>query len=437
MVNMAEHLTPDQVARFKQRKLSPAEWLAFHEHLATCEPCRQAVSDPLWVQAAYTSLQQDVKDGEQLGLNHLTYEQMEAYVDDELYDADLETVESHIELCPTCREELRDLREFRDSLESRDLASGGSHLESLEPLTIFASADEQHIAPRLDSTRHKLSSKRLTLDASADDQYSASRADNARRKLIHFWRYPGYLAAVSAACAMVVAAVWFLPQLHHTAEPNHAQVPQNSQPGDQAPTNQFVVKTAPPQQDLHPPAGLNALTGETGTLLGETVQADSFAVLAPVGTYVEDVQPVFRWQALSGASRYKVTVVDTALQGVLESPAISGTSWKATTALQRDKVYLWQVTAFRNSEQAVAPSPPAPEARFEVIGQSQADQLTQLKMSVPIDHFALGSAYANAGVLDDAERELRLVSGSDANYGLAQKFIADIEALRHPPRNPK
>jgi hypothetical protein len=58
-------------------------------------------------------------------------------------------------------------------------------------------------------------------------------------------------------------------------------------------------------------------------------------------------------------------------------------------------------------------------------------------MSVPIDHFALGSAYANAGVLDDAERELRLVSGSDANYGLAQKFIAGIEALRHPPRNPK
>src|SRR4249920_3754661 len=153
---MAEHLTPDQVARFKQRRLSPAERLAFHEHLATCEPCRQAVSDPSWVQSAYTALRQDVKDGEKLGLTHLAYEQMEAYVDDELYDADLETVESHIELCQTCRDELRDLREFRDSLESRDLASRGSHMKSSEPLSLYASADEQHTAPRPDNAWRKL-----------------------------------------------------------------------------------------------------------------------------------------------------------------------------------------------------------------------------------------------------------------------------------------
>ena len=77
---MAGHLNPDQVARYKQRSLSSAEFLAFDEHLTTCEPCRLAVSDPKWLQATYACLREAVKNQEKLGLTHLGYEQMEAYV---------------------------------------------------------------------------------------------------------------------------------------------------------------------------------------------------------------------------------------------------------------------------------------------------------------------------------------------------------------------
>src|SRR5271157_187792 len=416
---MAEHLTPDQVARYRQRRLSSAEFVAFDDHLATCEPCRQAVSDSKQLQAAYSFLRQDLQNQAKLGLTHVAYEQLEAYVDNEIGDADREIVDSHVELCRTCRDELRDLREFRGSLESRDLASRGSDMESLEPLTIVAQANEQ-------------------------DRSASPRSESARQKLIHFWRYPGYLAAVSAAFAMVLVAAWLLPGLHRTPAPTNAQMTRSSQPQSesQSPTNQIArgttavgtiaAGTTVAQPELHPPAELSALIGKSGTLLGGTTQGASFALLSPVGTYVENVQPLFRWQPLSGAFRYKVTVVYTELHEVLESPAISETSWKATTTLQRGKVYLWQVTAFRNSEQIVAPAPPAPEARFEVINQSQADQLARSKLTQPSNHFALGCAYANAGVLDEAERELRLVSTSDANYDLSQKFIVQLEALRRP-----
>jgi hypothetical protein len=204
------------------------------------------------------------------------------------------------------------------------------------------------------------------------------------------------------------------------------------------PQTETLSRTAPgtllAQRELHPPAQLNALIREAGTLLGANRQEVSFVPLTPVGTFVEDVKPLFRWLPLSGASRYRVTVVDSQLHQALQSPVISETNWKAGSALQRGKVYQWQVTAFRNSEHIVAPAPPAPEARFEVIDQSQADELVQLKLTQSSNHFALGCAYANVGVLDQAESELQQVPPSDANYDLAQKFLSDLQALRNPKK---
>jgi hypothetical protein len=129
--------------------------------------------------------------------------------------------------------------------------------------------------------------------------------------------------------------------------------------------------------------------------------------------------------------------VDNQLSEVLRSPQIHGTTWEASRALERGKVYQWQVTAVRNSEQIVAPTPPAPEAIFKVLQQSQADELALLKLSQPSNHFALGYAYANAGVLDQAVSELQLVPKADANYRLAQKFLSQINRLRSPGELPQ
>jgi len=407
---MAKHLTPDQVARYMQRRLSTAEFGAFDDHLATCEPCRQAVSDPKRLEAAYVFLRQDLQAQAKSGLTHISYEQLEAYVDDEISDADREIVNSHIELCPTCRTELRDLREFRLSLEPHDLGLRTGDGESVEPLTIFAQADEQYVTV-------------------------PTRLESAREKLTQFWRYPGYIAAVSAAVAVVVIAALLLIPFHHVQAPNngHGTLQVQLQPGEHSITVGKGTQVVP--QELHPPAELNALIGKPSILLGGSASETSFALLTPVGTFVENAKPLFRWQPLSGASRYQVTVVDSKLREVLQSPEIGQTSWKSGRALQRGEVYRWQVTAFRDSGQIVAPAPPAPEARFEIIHQSQADELSKQRLAQASNHFALGCAYANAGVLDEAESELRLVPQSDANYPLAQKFLADVKALR-PPGNP-
>jgi len=378
---MADHLTPDQLDRYVKRALSPRELVAAGEHLAACEPCREQASDPQKLDAFFSFLRDDFETQAKLEPAHLEYEQLEAYVDHDADDAEREIVDSHVEWCRMCGEELRDLQKFRASLESREVASPGRQ-ESLELLTIHGAA--------------------------------------SGRRMRKFWSSPGYLAGLASAIAFVLVVAWIVPARRHVAKAPSA--------GQAA----GYVPAAAAQQELETPPELAGLIGKPETLLGSAAASSPFALLAPVGTFVEDARPAFRWQALAGATSYKITVFDVALNEVDASPALSGTEWKSTAVLERGKVYLWQVAATRDGEKIVVPAPPAPEAKFEVLDVAHADELEQLKSTQRNAHFALGRAYAKAGVLDEAEREFRLVSSSDADFALAQKFIADLEGLRHP-----
>jgi anti-sigma factor RsiW len=402
---MAEHLTPDQLTRYVKRELPPAELIAADEHLSSCEPCRQSATKPQRLEAMFAFLRHDLET-QQRPESHVEYEQLEAYVDNRADEADREIVDSHVELCQKCREELGDLQKSLVSLAAREAASHFDQQRTVEPLTVHGAASGQDDAA-------------LTR--------KSGPTDSVWERVSHFWRYPGYLGGVASAVAIVLVAVLFVPHRQSASKQPNA----STQSGTSSP-EQGSPAVPESRQELQTPAELASLIGKTATLLGSGTHDASFRLQTPVGTFVENVQPTFRWQPLAGAASYKVTVFDAALDKVAASPAVSTTDWKSTTPLQRGKIYLWQVSATKSGEQVVAPAPPAPEARFEILDLSEANSLAQLKREQPDAHFALGRAYASCGVLDEAEREFRLVSGSEADYALAQKFILDLEGLRHP-----
>jgi len=180
-----------------------------------------------------------------------------------------------------------------------------------------------------------------------------------------------------------------------------------------------------------PPEGLDSLIGKTRTLLGKGMEGESFELTSPVGTFVQDVRPLFHWQPLAGASRYEVSVFDSSFNQVSESGPLSAPTWKPRVPLKRERIYLWQVKATKNGNQIVVPTPPAPEAKFEIIGEMDADSVARMRRDYPAAHFWLGRVYASYALLDEAEREFRLVPSSDPKYNPAQKFIADLRRLRH------
>jgi hypothetical protein len=104
----ATHPTPDQIDRYRTRSAAPDELLAVDSHLAECDRCYS------WIRG--TSADQritlsPVPSGES---DHLTYEELERWVDGKSGPVERELIDAHTQVCDGCRGELADLIRVRD-----------------------------------------------------------------------------------------------------------------------------------------------------------------------------------------------------------------------------------------------------------------------------------------------------------------------------------
>lgn len=101
---MLKHVTARQIEQYRDKAMPPDELLAFDSHLAQCAECRKQLAGNQDVSTLLHSLGAAADAPE-----HLSYEQMAAYVDAKATDIDREIVEAHVELCARCAAELGDL----------------------------------------------------------------------------------------------------------------------------------------------------------------------------------------------------------------------------------------------------------------------------------------------------------------------------------------
>ena len=164
--------------------------------------------------------------------------------------------------------------------------------------------------------------------------------------------------------------------------------------------------------------------------MSSEAEGGSFSVLEPVGSVLLDERPTFRWSALEGATGYVVEVYDDAFNLVAASPQLTARSWAAPQALPRGKVYSWQVKALKDGQEVKSPRPPAPQARFRVLDRAKADEITRARRSYPSSHLTLALLYADAGLLKEAEQELRLLQKANPDSDLPRALLRQVQALR-------
>ncbi len=179
------------------------------------------------------------------------------------------------------------------------------------------------------------------------------------------------------------------------------------------------------------PAVLSELRGRSSSLMGGG-GAERFNLEAPVGKVILSNRPTLRWEALDGAESYTVTIVDPRDNSAdaLKSPPLKQTTWQVDRALRRGRVYTWQVTATKNSAQIIAPPREAPEAKFKVLEQNEAEEIAQATTNHPDRHLILGLLYARAGLLDDATRELRALAAANPQAEEVKKLVAKLSSER-------
>jgi predicted Zn-dependent protease len=133
---------------------------------------------------------------------------------------------------------------------------------------------------------------------------------------------------------------------------------------------------------------------------------------------------------LEGATGYVVEIYDSEFNLVVASPQLTNNSWSVLPSLERGKIYSWQVKTTKDDQQITSPRPPAPQARFRVLDQARANELLKAKRAYPSSHLGLGLLYAEAGLLKEAEAELRALQKANPDSELARSLLRQVQTLR-------
>lgn len=421
-----EHLTQKQIEDYSRYRLGAAELLTVGDHVADCEACRLRVEAGTNGDASFFALHGETFGDE--STVHLTVEETAEYVDKNLSGEALQTVTDHLAGCEQCLLAVEDLRAFRNE-----------------------------IAPSLDR------------------DYQPSAVPPSVAKESWFTRF-GSLFRVSpvpafggAALAILLLALvaWLVwrtpderqPQLAEAptpvSQPSPSVEPVTPQPqpatvvaqlndggrvltldqegklsgADDLPANyRNLVTKALSTQRIEKSSQLQGLTRPPSSLMSSDNQKDQFSVLEPAGSVLLTDKPAFRWSTLEGATGYVVEVYDDQFNLVTSSPQLSNPSW--TTTLPRGNVYSWQVKAIKEGQEITSPRPPAPQAKFRVVDRAKANELARARRAHSSSHLTLALLYAEAGLLREAEQELRLVLKSNPNSELARKLLRQIQSFR-------
>jgi len=160
--------------------------------------------------------------------------------------------------------------------------------------------------------------------------------------------------------------------------------------------------------------------------MGGSQDGTPLQLLSPVGAVVKTDRPTLRWKSLPGATTYVVKVFDSNFKELANSLSQTSTSWTVPLPLPRGGIYSWQVTAVRNGEEITSPVAPAPQVRFRVLAQDRMTELKRVENMKPVSHLALGTAYAEAGLLEDARREFRILLKANPDSKVAEKLLQEV-----------
>lgn len=360
---MLTHVTDAQIGAFRSRRLAPADLVTFTDHLADCAECRRRTAMQSDTASALAALDAAVGKGDE----HLSEEDLQAFVDRRIPAERAADVSAHLSECVRCAEDVRDLQAFVD----------------------------------------------------ADAAVNTSRRQSGRL---------AYAALALAASLLVAVGGWFALRTRPAPRPGDAVAAETPARGNAfaglTAEDQARVQTALTTRALAIPASITELIGRRGALLGAEFKTP-LQLLAPVGTVVREDRPVLRWSNVAGASQYVVTVQDSSGR-TFNSEPLTATEWTLDRTLARGERYAWQVATTANGREVVAPAPPEPPAQFTVLGAADAARLDRLP-DVPL---VRGILCASMGLLDDAEREFARATEPGPDAELAGTFLSQLRKTR-------
>lgn len=434
---MSDHISTQLLEGYGRRRLGAAELLALDDHLSTCPACRERWRKTNPRVAALLALQSSLQVTDEAPPTHLSGEQFAIYAAGGLDEIDRELAESHFEVCPQCAAQAQGLR----AQTARDVG----RVERSSALT-SAQAPPADLSARLMATSSLSSLRSRFLQLPLTLRVAGAVVMLALLVLA----FTLWLRDKKEGSAVVVQPSAPAPSISHSpthpppeAPPVKILLALNDGAGmitldsqgnfigleSLSPPDQQRVKRALETGEVQISKTLNQLRDSAAPTMGGSSGA-ALALIGPAGEVVVSNRPTFRWRPLNGATSYQITITDPAAgyKEVVSSPQLQGRKWTVDRPLEPGRVYSWQITARAGDGELKSP-----EAKFKVLDPAAAGELASVNKIYAGRRLALGLLYAEAGLLDDAERELKALVVANPQSPIAKSLWLDLRSKQRRP----
>lgn len=392
---MDTHLSTEEITSYLARTLTKDDFIRAGRHVHSCEICYQAFLGKL--QERFPIV---IDLDELAGMRdwHLEGEELAGYVEGRLDELDFECASLHLQECSPCMEKVsaafeRTLEHPRSKKRARSKPSSfwSGHLSS------FQSTSLPHL---------RLAAAAVLLFALALIAWAVLQPKSEKSQLAGAQPPEKVSPDPSQQPTMPVQPA---PGAgndtdHKTDGAAPAQMTTNPQKnGDR---HQDGIERALIAKNLALPPAIEMLDRTPAIAVrGNRASIQSFTIVRPFTTLINNDRPTFCWTALNGATSYTVSVYDPDLHLVKTSEPLRETQWMLPDRLKSGIVYTWMVTALKDGQEIIAPASPA-RAEFKILGKPDLRKLNRL-LGRTTSHAARGVLYAEAGLLDEAEKEFQ------------------------------
>jgi len=401
---MTPHLTEEQVRSYCERSLTAADLLRASSHIAECDSCRARIASSSDLHPGAQAFQ-TVLDTESVTPAHLTYDEIAAYVDGQLSGQEGVHVQTHARECSLCGNDIAQMEALKREIEPQHktinwldrMADFGRSVLTWKGSLALAGA-AACVLFALFLVRQPLdtpATARLPKPSLSAGQVASIR-DGTR--------------TISVGADGTVSGLGALPESYRES-----------------------LERVLAQREIQAPAVLSDLSGKHGVLLGSSTEASGVDLIGPLSVVVETQRPLFRWKPVPGAE-YRVSVFNEGYDPAATSGWIRATEWQTPRALPRGARYSWQLNVRGSGGDLTIPTPPAPEARFRVLDAAGEAEIVRLKAAAGDSHLLIGVQYAQDGIMDQAESELRRVRDENPGSRIVAGLLASVERLRNSKR---
>jgi hypothetical protein len=424
-----EHLTQKQVEDYSRNNLHATELLAVSDHLDECDLCRKRVEAGLNGDSAFLALHDETFGEHGLSPAHLTSEQTAEYIDKNLSGEALQLVTDHLGSCEQCALAVADLRAFRN--QAAPSLDREYRPASTIPATSGSSWRERFVSLFRVSPVPAFGGAALAVVLLVFIGWFVWRMPKGEKQEVVVVPTPSLQPTPAPAPSVQPEPVAVVAQLNDGAGVVSLDQQGKLSGADELPPGyQDLLKKALTGQRIEKSSQLQGLTRPSSALMGSSDPAREFSVIEPGGNVLMSDRPTFRWSKMEGATGYVVEIYDDQFKLVSSSPQVTNLQWTTTQALPRGHVYSWQVKAIKDGQETTSPRPPAPQAKFRVLDQAKASELTRAKRAYGSSHLTLGLLYAEAGLLREAEAEFRLLRRANPDSEIAQRLLRQLQSMR-------